>query len=232
MSLSSSSSSTISTHPQDDPVVAGITEIFNNPDIDFPECVFKVPNSLSASKPEAYCPQVTCILKEIPTTRSNKEPLPPDDHPTRRSELISARHFVYSTSSKLCDVGVKFSSSDCITGIMFDPATALFKLPIVKLNNNSEVVIRNLVAYEEMYKPESEPLVFTGYIEMMSGIIQTAEDVKVLRGHQVLDIEFLKDDEVAKIFTGVIKLVRSANAPNIDKAITDVNNFYNGTCKG
>ncbi|KAB1203146.1 hypothetical protein CJ030_MR8G027523 [Morella rubra] len=52
-----------------------------------------------------------------------------------------------------------------------------------------------------MYKPESEPLVFTGYIEMMSGIIQTAEDVKVLRDHQVLDIEFLKDDEVVKIFT-------------------------------
>ena len=56
--MSSSSSSTTSTHPQDDPVVAGITEIFNNPDIDFPECVFKVPNSLSALKSEAYYPQV------------------------------------------------------------------------------------------------------------------------------------------------------------------------------
>ncbi|KAB1203148.1 hypothetical protein CJ030_MR8G027525 [Morella rubra] len=94
------------------------------------------------------------------------------------------------TVSNLCDAGVKFSSSDRITSILFDPVTASFKLPIVKLNNNSEVVIRNLVAYEAMYKPESEPLVFTA------------------------------------------SPCASANAPNIDKAITDVNNFYNGTTKG
>ncbi|KAB1202277.1 hypothetical protein CJ030_MR8G010111 [Morella rubra] len=338
--------------PQD-PVVASITEIFDNndPDIDFPVCVFKVPNSLSATKPEAYCPQVVGLgplhhnrselatmqmykisvarkihrgfgrrdgfktlikgisLKLMPSVRacyqmylmdndsqvacimaidvgySGKAPM--EDVPGQEEEAyeypagmvqkslesaaldvilnLAIPHQVkqplqlvkgirelpwsnlYSsfqnkapvkeeilipTASNLCDVGVKFSSSDRITGIVFDPVTASFKLPIVKLNNNSEVVIRNLVAYEAMYKPESEPLVFTGYIEMMSGIIQTAEDVKVLRDHQVLDIEFLKDDEVVKIFTGMSKPMRSANAPNIDKAITDVNNFYNGTTKG
>ena len=43
--------------PQDQWVIA-INNIFHSNDIDIPICVFKVPDSLEVSKPEAYCPQV------------------------------------------------------------------------------------------------------------------------------------------------------------------------------
>ncbi|XP_059431586.1 putative UPF0481 protein At3g02645 [Corylus avellana] len=135
------------------------------------------------------------------------------------------------TASNLCGVGVKFLSAEHISAIGFDQATTSLKLPIIKLSVNSEVIIRNLVAYEVMSKPESEPLTFTRYIELMNGIIKSAEDVAVLKNHRILESDqSIEDDEVVKIFCGS-KPGRSANAADLDKAIADVNNYYNGLWK-
>ncbi|KAK9989347.1 hypothetical protein SO802_029586 [Lithocarpus litseifolius] len=135
------------------------------------------------------------------------------------------------TASRLCDFGVKFFP-DHITAIGFDLDKTSFKLPFIKLDVNSEVIIRNLVAYEAMSKPESEPLVFTRYFQLMNGIIETEMDVKVLRDHEILQSESMKDDEVVKIFSGTTtQPIREANAHDLDKAIADVNNYYNGLRK-
>ncbi|KAB1218821.1 hypothetical protein CJ030_MR3G007320 [Morella rubra] len=136
------------------------------------------------------------------------------------------------TASDLCEVGVKFLSTEHITAIGFDPITRTFKLPVIKLNNIAEVVIRNLVAYEAMHKPESEPLIFARYVDLMNGIIETAEDVKVLKDQGILKCDkSIKDDKVVKIFTGMGKPVRVANAPELDKVIKDVNSHYNAIGK-
>ncbi|XP_030944837.1 putative UPF0481 protein At3g02645 [Quercus lobata] len=135
------------------------------------------------------------------------------------------------TASRLCDVGVKFFP-DHITAIGFDLDKTSFKLPLIKLDVNSEVIIRNLVAYEAMSKSESEPLVFTRYFQLMNGIIETEKDVKVLRDHGILQSESMKDDEVVKIFSGTTtQPIREANAHDLDKAIAAVNNYYNGLRK-
>lgn len=136
------------------------------------------------------------------------------------------------TASNLCGAGVKFCSAERISAVGFDRATASLKLPIVKLRVNSEVIIRNLVAYEVMSKSESEPLIFTRYIELMDGIIKSSEDVAVLKKHGILECESVEDDKVAKIFGGSGKqALRSAKAADLDKAITDVNDYYNGLGK-
>jgi len=136
------------------------------------------------------------------------------------------------TASNLCGAGVKFCSAECISAVGFDRATSSLKLPIVKLRVNSEVIIRNLVAYEVMSKSESEPLIFTRYIELMDGIIKSSEDVAVLKKHGILECKSVEDDKVAKIFGGSGKLaLRSAKAADLDKAITDVNAYYNGLGK-
>ncbi|KAK9923035.1 hypothetical protein M0R45_031470 [Rubus argutus] len=48
-----------------------------------------------------------------------------------------------------------------------------------RLDGNTEVVLRNLVAYEA--STVSGPLVLARYTELMNGIIDTKEDVKLLR---------------------------------------------------
>ncbi|GMY30875.1 putative UPF0481 protein At3g02645 [Fagus crenata] len=148
---------------------------------------------------------------------------PSDKAPVEKEILIP-------TASKLCSVGVQFVCTNHVTATEFevegDPVS--FKLPFIKLNANTEVIIRNLVAYEQISKLESESLVLTRFFEMMNGIIETEEDVKVLKYHGILRIESMKDDEVVKIFSGMSKSVRLANPPNIDKAIEEANKYYNG----
>ena len=141
------------------------------------------------------------------------------------------KEILIPTALKLCDVGVQFLCTNHVTAIGFERDTVTFKLPFMKLDVNTEVIIRNLVAYEQISKLESESLVLTRYFELMNGIIETEEDVKVLKAHRILRIESMKDDEVVKIFSGMSKPVRLANPPNIDKAIAEVNNYYNGTLR-
>ncbi|KAJ0075767.1 hypothetical protein Patl1_34663 [Pistacia atlantica] len=63
--------------------------------------------------------------------------------------------------------------------ISFDSKSARFKLPTIPLDENTEVVLRNLVAFEALNPSHS--LYFTCYIELMHGIIDTIKDVKLLK---------------------------------------------------
>ena len=66
----------------------------------------------------------------------------------------------------------------------------------------------------------------------MNAIIETEKGVKVLRDQGILQTESMKEEEVVKIFSGTTtKPIREANAHDLDKAIADVNNYYNGLRK-
>jgi hypothetical protein len=79
-------------------------------------------------------------------------------------------------------------------GIAFDAATATLSLPIITLDGNTEVVLRNLVAYEAV--AVRGPLVLARYTELMNGIIDTPKDVKILRQSGVV-VNHLKSDKEA-----------------------------------
>ncbi|GLT64032.1 hypothetical protein SLA2020_365490 [Shorea laevis] len=82
--------------------------------------------------------------------------------------------------TQLHKVGVKFRpTKGGLESINFDKSSGKFYLPVIHLDDNSEVVLRNLVAYEACIAPEV--MVFTRYTELMNGIIDTEEDVRILR---------------------------------------------------
>ncbi|KAF7149267.1 hypothetical protein RHSIM_Rhsim03G0255200 [Rhododendron simsii] len=118
-------------------------------------------------------------------------------------------------------------STGGIETIKFDQSTKKLYLPVIRLNVNSEVIMRNLVAYEASIGSES--LVFTRYIELMNGIINTAEDAKLLREKKIIVNSLKSDADVAQLFNGMSKPVRLTNVPFIDKTIEDVNKYYNNT---
>ena len=63
-----------------------------------------------------------------------------------------------------------FENSDGnLNSIKFDEKMATLYLPNVKLDSNTEVILRNLVAFEASAAPCA--LVFTRYIDFMNGII-------------------------------------------------------------
>ncbi|KAK9923046.1 hypothetical protein M0R45_031481 [Rubus argutus] len=126
--------------------------------------------------------------------------------------------------------GVKFlPSNGSISSISFDAKTFTFHLPITSLDGNTEVILRNLVAYEA--STASGPLVLARYTELMNGIIDTEEDVKLLREKGIILNRLKSDEEVANLFNGMSKSIRLTKVPFLDKAIEDTNKYYNGRWK-
>ncbi|XP_028077493.1 putative UPF0481 protein At3g02645 [Camellia sinensis] len=150
----------------------------------------------------------------------------PSDEEKKKIPIVE--EIMIHSVSHLCDFGVEFCPTiGNITTIKFDEKSKIFYLPVITLNMNSEVIIRNLVAYEASIVSES--LVFTRYIELMSGIIDTVNDAKLLREKKIIVNSLKSEADVAKLFNGVSKSIRLTNVSYIDKTIEDVNKYFYST---
>ncbi|XP_052198399.1 putative UPF0481 protein At3g02645 [Diospyros lotus] len=129
--------------------------------------------------------------------------------------------------SELIDAGVEFEPADDISSIRFDKETRTFYLPVLKLDVNSEVIIRNMIAYEAATVLDS--LVFARFSEMINGIIDTAQDAIRLREKGIVLNSLKSDQDVADLFNGPCKHIRLSHSDSIDKAIKEVNHYYNNT---
>ncbi|KAK1436788.1 hypothetical protein QVD17_02571 [Tagetes erecta] len=127
--------------------------------------------------------------------------------------------------SDLVKAGLGFSpSSGGIFTIDFDEKSSMLFLPIVSVDVNTDVVLRNLVAYEVCNA--SGPLILTRYTELMNGIIDTKEDAKLLREKGIIVNRLKSDEEVANLWNGMSGSVRLTKVPFLDKVIGDVNMIY------
>ncbi|KAK9098493.1 hypothetical protein Syun_025538 [Stephania yunnanensis] len=116
-----------------------------------------------------------------------------------------------------------------ITTIQFDKKTSALHLPTVSLDVNTEVILRNLVAYETSMG--TSQLAFTRYTELMNAIIDTEEDAKLLREKGVVLNHLKSDLEVANLWNGMSQSVKLTTVPFLDVVIEDVNKHYNGRWK-
>ncbi|GLJ35873.1 hypothetical protein SUGI_0719980 [Cryptomeria japonica] len=127
--------------------------------------------------------------------------------------------------SELYSAGVKFLPTEGdLTTIRFDPASATLYLPKLRLDSNTEVVIRNLVAFEASAAPGA--LIFTRYTDLMNGIIDTEEDVRLLRKSGIIYNHLADDGKVASLWNGLGKCVELTQVKYLDKVIADVNKHY------
>jgi hypothetical protein len=95
---------------------------------------------------------------------------------------------------------------------------------VVTLDSNTEIVLRNLVAYDEA----SGPLVLARYTELMNGIVDTDEDVAVLRARGVALNRMKSDGEAARMWNGMKRSVRFTKVAFVDRAVEEANRYYNG----
>ncbi|KAJ6829201.1 putative UPF0481 protein [Iris pallida] len=136
-----------------------------------------------------------------------------------------AEEIAIPSVAQLCAAGVQFQPRNGdVTTVEFDAKTATLYLPVVSLDVNTEVLLRNLVAYEA--SAVSGPLVFTRYTELMNGIIDTEEDVRILRERGVVVNRMKSDGEAAALWNGMSKSVRLTKVGFLDKVIRDVNKYY------
>ncbi|OMP01478.1 hypothetical protein COLO4_11835 [Corchorus olitorius] len=129
--------------------------------------------------------------------------------------------------SELLNSGVRFLPTEGnLLTITFDVKTVTFYLPTVTLDVNTEIILRNLVAYEA--SNATGPLVLTRYTELMNGIIDNEEDVKLLRERGIILNRLKSDKEAATLWNGMSKSIRLTKVPFLDKAIEEVNKYHNG----
>nr|KYP43068.1 Putative UPF0481 protein At3g02645 family [Cajanus cajan] len=107
-----------------------------------------------------------------------------------------------------------------ISDIKYEERTCQFFLPVIKLDANSEFIMRNLVAYEALTKPTY--FVFARYIEIMRAIIDIPEDVKVLVEKKII-VKELSDRAVADLFNGMSRSTRPTNTAHLEEEIKKVN---------
>ncbi|KAG2604567.1 putative UPF0481 protein At3g02645 [Panicum virgatum] len=128
--------------------------------------------------------------------------------------------------SELANAGVKFlPTTGDLSTVAFDAKSATFHFPVVTLDSNTEVVLRNLVAYEAA--AASGPLVLARYTELMNGIIDADEDVALLRRRGVVLNRMKSDGEVAKLWNGMTRSVRLTKVAAMDRAVEEAKRYYN-----
>ncbi|XP_009410371.2 putative UPF0481 protein At3g02645 [Musa acuminata AAA Group] len=160
-------------------------------------------------------PVVTAVFRGV---RRSYSPIP--------CEPLLAEEIEIPSVTELIKSGVKFAATEGdLRTIEFDTKTATFYLPTMLFDANSEVVLRNLVAYETAAEPG--PLVFTRYTELVNGIIDTKEDVRLLRRSGVVLHRMKNDEDVAKLWNGMSRSARPTKVDFLDKVISDVNGYYN-----
>ena len=71
-------------------------------------------------------------------------------------------------------------------------------------------------------------MILSRYMGLVSCLVESPEDVTVLK--EVILPKSMKEEDVAKLFSGMSKSIRATNTPDMDKAIAVVNQFYNGFC--
>ncbi|XP_068345635.1 putative UPF0481 protein At3g02645 [Pyrus communis] len=188
--------------------------------------IFKLPWTILSSLPGfALLKQPVAYLF---SSQDKEEIKPENESSVNKPPLVE--EITIPSASDLMESGVRFvPTKGCISSISFDPKTVTLYLPATSLDVNTEVILRNLVAYEA--SNASGQLVFTRYTEMMNGIIDTEEDAKLLREKGIILNRLKSDEEVANLFNGMSKSIRLTKVPFLDQAIEDLNKYYNGRWK-
>ncbi|GLJ35871.1 hypothetical protein SUGI_0719960 [Cryptomeria japonica] len=140
--------------------------------------------------------------------------------PPTRNELA-----IPSVSDLYSEVVRFLPTKGGLTTIRFDTTTATLCLPKLRLDSHTEVVLRNLVAFEASAAPGA--LIFTRYTDFMNGIIDTDKDVRLLRKSGIIYNHLANDGKVASLWNGLGNCVKLTRVKYLDQVIADVNNHYN-----
>ncbi|KAK2378613.1 putative UPF0481 protein [Trifolium repens] len=169
-------------------------------------------------------------IKLLKDKKDEKEKPKDENSSTRMNNTPLVEEITIPSVEQLVISGVNFlPTNGSISSISFDVKTNTLYLPKISLDVNTEVFLRNLVAYES--SGGSRPLVIARYTEFMNGIIDTGNDAKILRQKGIILNHLKSDKEVANMWNGMSKSLRLTRVPFLDETIENVNKFYNNRLK-
>ncbi|GLJ35826.1 hypothetical protein SUGI_0719310 [Cryptomeria japonica] len=199
--------------------------------IGFVQLVSALPDRVLQGRPAQFVTQLSTNLVSAFETLSIKRKVETDDEKDEESGYSSAEtpptrdELAVPSVSELYSAGVKFRPTEGdVTTIRFDQKTATLYLPKLRLDSHTEVVLRNLVAFEASAAPSA--LIFTRYTDFMNGIIDSVEDVRLLRKSGIIYNHLTDDGKVTSLWNGLGKCVKLTRVKYLDQVIADVNKHY------
>ncbi|GMP55745.1 hypothetical protein CsSME_00020476 [Camellia sinensis var. sinensis] len=130
------------------------------------------------------------------------------------------------SATELQETGIKFENieGETLFGIRFEEG--ILKIPTLKVEDDTESVFRNLIAYEQ-YHPDTSWHHFTAYHKFMDYLVNTSKDVEILT-HCGIIRSLLGENEV--VATMLNKL--GNNIIISDLGYEEVYNNVNEHCRG
>ncbi|XP_034888454.1 UPF0481 protein At3g47200-like [Populus alba] len=120
---------------------------------------------------------------------------PPGQNPKEELEVLTA-----PSVKELHQAGVKFvlSSSKHLLDIKFDRNKGILEIPRLQLVDNSEIIIRNLQAFEQCHRLKHGYV--SAYIFLMGVFLGASKDVEILVENRIVENWLLSNEEVVKLF--------------------------------
>ncbi|XP_028057957.1 putative UPF0481 protein At3g02645 isoform X2 [Camellia sinensis] len=150
-------------------------------------------------------------------------------HSTLSQRLVVVTDKSMKSATELREAGIQFKKV-IINRNLFDIrfVNGTMEIPNLIVDDTTEFVFRNLIAYEQ-YLPPSSMNYFTAYANFMDNLVNTSNDVQILRDYGVIR-NLLGDNEV--VSTMLNKLVNNVYVSLIcyEQVYHDVNKHCKGRC--
>ena len=105
------------------------------------------------------------------------------------------------TASKLCKAGIRFKACEGNISVMrYDKKKLQIDLPKLVVEDDTEDVLRNLVAHEQTSSTRRSSGDFSTYAVIMDALIDTPEDLAILTKARVIDNHLGDDERLVKMW--------------------------------
>ncbi|KAK6929631.1 Protein of unknown function DUF247, plant [Dillenia turbinata] len=102
-------------------------------------------------------------------------------------------------STELQEKGVKFKAANVSSLLNIRFENGVMEVPPLIIDNYTETVFQNLIAYER-HCPDGNPRYVSDYIAVMDCLINSTEDVELLRKHGIVENWLSDDQAITNIF--------------------------------
>ncbi|GLJ52302.1 hypothetical protein SUGI_1112460 [Cryptomeria japonica] len=121
--------------------------------------------------------------------------------------------------------GVKFCPFTWASAeIRFDIAGSTLFLPCIEMDYRTDLFLRNMVALEAFMKCKTR--VFTCCADLMDRLVDTPNDVGVLKKYGIIHTSLGSDKEISILWNGIRRSIWRSPYDPIDNTIKAVNEYY------
>ncbi|KAI3959506.1 hypothetical protein MKW92_014192 [Papaver armeniacum] len=143
----------------------------------------------------------------------------------RENPSDTSSHFFLPSATELSLAGVRFKKGSVQGGfldIKFNHRTGILEIPPLSIYDETDPLLRNLIACEQSY---GGGYYISSYVTMMDFLINSADDVKLLRKEEIIYNYLGCDEDVSDMFNKLCVGIVDGGT-HYHEYISDINKFY------